>query len=158
MSLPFISAEEAAACINNGDTVATSGFTAAGTPKVVPVAIAEKARKLHEEGEPFKINLYTGASTNDYVDGTLSRANAIGIRTPYQGTPDARNGVNKQEMDYYDPHLSHMSQDLRYGFMGDIDVAIIEVTEMNPSGEIVLGAGIGMTPVFAQMAKKVILE
>ena len=158
MSLPFISAEEAAAVINNGDTVATSGFTAAGTPKVVSVAISEKARKLHEQGEPFKINLYTGASTNDYVDGTLSRANAVSIRAPYQGTQDARDGANKQEMDYYDPHLSHMSQDLRYGFMGDIDVAIIEVTEMNPSGEIVLGAGIGMTPVFAQMAKKVILE
>ena len=158
MSLPFISAEEAVACINHGDTVATSGFTAAGTPKVIPVAIAEKAKQLHEQGEPFKINLYTGASTNDYVDGTLSRSNAISKRTPYQGTPDARNGVNKLEMDYYDPHLSHMSQDLRYGFMGDIDVAIIEVTEMNPSGEIVLGAGIGMTPVFAQMAKKVILE
>ena len=158
MSLPFISAEEAAATINHGETVATSGFTAAGTPKIVPVALAERAKELHEKGEPFKINLYTGASTNDYVDGALSRANSLGIRTPYQGTPDARNSANNLEMDYYDPHLSHMSQDLRYGFMGDIDTAIIEVTEMNPSGEVVLGAGVGMAPVFAQLAKKVILE
>ncbi|MCH5229625.1 MAG: succinate CoA transferase [Muribaculaceae bacterium] len=158
MSFPFISAEEAAEQIHHGDTVATSGFTASGTPKIVPVALAEKAKKHHENGEPFKINLYTGASTNDYIDGALSRANAIAIRTPYQGTPDARNGANNYEMDYYDPHLSHMSQDLRYGFMGDIDVAIIEVTEMNPSGEVVLGAGIGLAPVFAKMAKKVILE
>lgn len=158
MSLPFITAEEAAACINHGDTVATSGFTAAGTPKKVPVALAERAKDYHEKGEPFKINLYTGASTNDYVDGALSRADAVAIRTPYQGTPDARNRANNLEMDYYDPHLSHMSQDLRYGFMGDIDVAIIEVTEMNPSGEVVLGAGVGMAPIFAKMAKKVILE
>ena len=158
MSLPFITAEEAAAQIHHGDTVAISGFTASGTPKVVPVALAKRAEEFHAKGEPFKVNLYTGASTNDFVDGYLSRANAIATRTPYQGTPDARKGANKGEMDYYDPHLSHMSQDLRYGFMGDIDVAIIEVTEMNPSGEVVLGAGVGMTPVFAQLAKKVILE
>lgn len=158
MSLPFISAEEAAAHINHGDTVATSGFTASGTPKIVPVALAERAKEFHAKGDPFKVNLFTGASTNDFVDGAMSRAKAIDIRTPYQGTPDARAGVNNGEMNYYDPHLSHMSQDLRYGFMGDIDVAIIEVTEMNPSGEVILGAGIGMAPVFAKLAKKVILE
>ena len=158
MSFPFITPEEAASHIKNGDTVATSGFTASGTPKIVPIALAKRATELHKKGEPFKIDLYTGASTNDFVDGALSRANAISKRTPYQGNLDARKGVNNGEMDYYDPHLSHMSQDLRYGFMGDIDVAIIEVTEMNPSGEVILGAGIGMTPVFAKMAKKIILE
>ena len=158
MSFPFISAEEAASHINNGDNVATSGFTASGTPKIVPVALAKRAEEFHEKGEPFKINLYTGASTNDYVDGALSRAQAVAIRAPYQGTPDTRKSVNNGEMYYYDPHLSHISQDLRYGFMGDIDVAIIEVTEMNPSGEVILGAGLGMTPTIAKMAKKIIIE
>lgn len=159
MSFPFISAEEAASHIKNGDNVATSGFTASGTPKIVTVALAERAKQLHEKGEPFKINLFTGASTNDYVDGALTRAKAIGKRAPYQSTPDTRIDVNCGEIEYYDPHLSHTSQDLRYGFMGDgIDVAIIEVTEMNPSGEVILGAGIGMTPTIAKMAKKVIIE
>ena len=158
MSFPFITAEEAASHINNGDNVATSGFTASGTPKIVTVALAERAKEIHEKGEPFKVNLYTGASTNDYVDGALSRVQAIGKRSPYQGTPDTRKSVNNGEMNYYDPHLSHVSQDLRYGFNGDIDVAIIEVTEMNPSGEVILGAGIGMTPTIAKMAKKVIIE
>lgn len=158
MSFPFISAEEAAASISNGDTVAMSGFTASGTPKVVPIALAEMAKRYHEDGNPFKINLYTGASTNDFVDGALSRADVISKRSPYQGTPDARKLANNLNIDYYDQHLSLMNQELRYGFMGDIDVAIIEVTEMSPNGEVVLGAGIGMTPVFAQMAKKVILE
>lgn len=158
MSFPFISAEEAASHVKHGDTVATSGFTASGTPKIVTRALAERANKIHEQGDPFKINLFTGASTNDYVDGALTRAKAIGMRTPYQGTPDTREGVNCGEIDYFDPHLSHLSQDLRYGFLGDIDVAIIEVTEMNPSGEVILGAGIGMTPTIAKMAKKVIIE
>lgn len=158
MSFPFISAQEAASHIENGDNVATSGFTASGTPKIVPVALAERAKQMHAEGKPFKINLYSGASTNEYVDGALSRAQAIAKRAPYQATPDTREAVNTGEIDYFDPHLSHLSQDLRYGFAGEIDVAIIEVTEMNPSGEVILGAGIGMTPTIAKMAKKVIIE
>ena len=84
MSIPFITAEEAASYIKNGDTVGFSGFTASGTPKVVTVALAKRAKELHEKGEPFKINLFTGASTNDHVDGELSRAEAINMRTPYQ--------------------------------------------------------------------------
>ena len=158
MSIPFITAEEAAAIIKNGDTVATSGFTASGTPKVVTVALAERARALHEKGEPFKINLFTGASTNDHVDGELARAEAIAKRTPYQSHPDSRKLCNRGGMNYFDTHLSHVSQDLRYGFYGPIDVAIIEVTEMSPNGECILGAGIGMTPTLAQIAKKVIIE
>ncbi|MDE5868922.1 MAG: acetyl-CoA hydrolase, partial [Muribaculaceae bacterium] len=158
MSIPFISAEEAASYIKNGDTVAFSGFTASGTPKVVTGALAERAKALHEKGEPFKINVFTGASTNDHVDGELSRADAINMRTPYQSHKDTRNLLNKGGMSYFDLHLSHLSQDLRYGFYGDIDVAIIEVTEMSPNGELILGAGLGMTPTIAQMAKKVIIE
>lgn len=158
MSIPFITAEEAAAQIKNGDNVGFSGFTASGTPKVVTVALAERAKKLHEQGEEFKINIFSGASTNDHIDGELARANAVGIRTPYQSHKDSRNLVNKGGMNYFDLHLSHLSQDLRYGFYGDIDVAIIEATEMSPNGEIILGAGLGMTPTIAMMAKKVIIE
>lgn len=158
MSIPFISAEDAAAHIKNGDNVALSGFTASGTPKLVTVAIAERAKRLHEQGEPFKINLYTGASTNEFVDGALTKAEAIAKRAPYQGTLCTRESLNRGEIDFYDPHLSHMSQDMRYGFMGDIDVAIVEVTEMNPSGEVILGAGLGMTPTIVKLAKKVIIE
>ena len=158
MSIPFITAEEAASYIKNGDNVAFSGFTASGTPKVVTVALAERAKKLHEEGKPFKINVFTGASTNDHVDGELARANAVAIRTPYQSHSDMRKSLNSAEMNYFDLHLSHLSQDLRYGFYGDIDVAIIESTEMSPNGEVILGAGLGMTPTIAQLAKKVIIE
>ncbi len=158
MSIPFITAEEAASYIKNGDNVGMSGFTASGTPKVVTVALAKRAKELHEKGEPFKINLFSGASTNDHVDGELARANAINLRTPYQSHPDSRKLCNSGDIEYFDVHLSHLSQDLRYGFYGDIDVAIIEVTEMSPNGEVILGAGLGMTPTLAMMAKKVIIE
>ncbi|MDE6041129.1 MAG: acetyl-CoA hydrolase, partial [Muribaculaceae bacterium] len=77
MAFNYITAEEAAEMIKNGDTIGLSGFTAPGTPKSITEAIAVKAQKEHEEGRPFKINLFTGASTSDHVDGILSRNNAL---------------------------------------------------------------------------------
>ena len=76
MSIPFITAQEAADFVKNGDNVGLSGFTASGTPKEVTTAIADKATAEHAKGNPFKINLFTGPSTNDYTDSALARADA----------------------------------------------------------------------------------
>lgn len=62
-SYRILSAEEGASLIPNGALVAVSGFTPAGAPKAVPRALAKRARKLHESGEPFQIRLLSGAST-----------------------------------------------------------------------------------------------
>ncbi|MBQ8774194.1 MAG: acetyl-CoA hydrolase, partial [Muribaculaceae bacterium] len=158
MALPFITAQEAAELIKDGDSLGLSGFTASGTPKVVTEALAIKAEKEHAEGRPFKVNIFTGASTNDHVDGALARANAINIRTPYQSNPDLRKRLNAHDAHYFDLHLSELAQKLRYGTYGDIDVAIIEDNEVTENGEIVLGTGIGMTPTVAMLAKKIIIE
>ena len=65
MAFNFITAEEAAQFVHHNDNVGFSGFTAAGTPKVVPVAIAQRAEAEHAAGRPFQIGVYTGASTSD---------------------------------------------------------------------------------------------
>lgn len=158
MAFPLLTAEEAAEFVKNGDNVGISGFTAVGTPKVVAPAIAAKARKEHEAGRPFKINLFTGASTNDYVDGELSRSQAVNIRTPYQSCKDTRKAINSGEIKYFDMHLSHLAQFMRYGFLGKLDVTIIEACEVSDNGEILLGASIGNTPTLAHMADKIIIE
>ena len=43
MSLPFptLTPQEAAALVNDGDTIGFSGFTPAGAAKVIPTAIAD---------------------------------------------------------------------------------------------------------------------
>jgi acyl-CoA hydrolase len=69
MSYRFISAEEAASFVNNGYNVGFSGFTPAGSPKVVTKAIAAKAISEHNAGREFKIGMITGASTGDSLDG-----------------------------------------------------------------------------------------
>ena len=158
MAFNFISAREAAELIKNGDTLGLSGFTAPGNPKLVLEAVAAKAAKEHEEGREFKVNIFTGASTNDHVDGVLARNNAINMRAPYQNTPDLRKRINSHDAHYFDRHLSEMAQEVRYGFYGDIDFAIIEAADISDSGEILLGCGVGNMPTYAPMAKKIIVE
>ena len=125
MKFPILTPEEAAELFFHDAKCGFSGFTAPGSPKVVTQAIAAKAEKLHAEGQPFKINIITGASTSDNCDGILARANAIGKRTPYQNHPDLRKRINTHDAHYFDLHLSEAAQKLRYGFFGDLDLAII---------------------------------
>ncbi len=158
MKFPILTPQEAAEYFHDGDNVGFSGFTAPGSPKVVPGAIAEKAERLHAEGKPLKINIFSGASTSDRCDGVLARANAIGIRTPYQNLPDLRKRINAHDCHYFDLHLSELAQKFRYGFYGDLDVAIIEVSDIQDDGTVVVGLGVGNVPTYAQRAKKIILE
>ncbi len=158
MRFPIITAEEAADLFFNDAHCGFSGFTAPGSPKVITQAIAAKAEKLHAKGEPFKINIITGASTSDLCDGILARANAIGKRTPYQNHPDLRKRINSHDAHYFDLHLSEAAQKLRYGFFGELDIAIIEVSDIQDDGTCVVGTGIGNVPTIAKMAKKIVIE
>ena len=130
MALKFITADEAAALVKDGDNIGFSGFTPAGCPKVVPGAIAKRAEEEHAAGRPFKVGMFTGASTGDRLDGALARAGAVKFRTPYQSNKDMRNGINAGEHPYFDMHLSMLAQELRYGFLGKIDVAIVEAADI----------------------------
>ena len=61
-------AATAAEMIQDGDILGLSGFTLAGYPKAVPSALAARAQKLHEQGQHFKVDLFSGASTGDSCD------------------------------------------------------------------------------------------
>ncbi len=158
MAIKRITAEEAAALIKHNDNVGFSGFTHAGCPKVVSVALAQRAEAEHAKGNPFKIGMFTGASTGDSIDGALARAKAVKFRTPYQTNNDMRNAINKGEMEYFDLHLSTLAQDLRYGFFGPVDVAVVEAADVTEDGEIVPTCGVGIMPTITRMAKLVIVE
>ena len=158
MKFPIISAEEAAELIHNGDNIGFSGFTYSGIPKVVPGAIAAKARREHEAGREFKVSIFTGASTGDGVDGELSRAQAIDRRTPYQNTPELRKHINNHEVHYFDLHLSELAQKFRYGTFGKMNCAIIEATSITDDGKVILGTGLGNAPTWVRLADKIIIE
>lgn len=158
MQYPFITTEEAASYIKHNDVIGIGGFSSVGTPKAVPAALAQRALAEHEKGNEFKVGLITGGSTGDQIDGALARAQAVKFRTPFQSHKDMRNAINKGEVQYFDMHLSHVAQDLRYGFLGKMDVAIIEAADITDNGELVLSTSVGITPTIAKSADKIIIE
>jgi len=149
----IVTAEEAAAIINPNDVVGISGFTPSGYPKAVPLALAARMEK-----DPFKIDLFTGASVGDECDGALTRVNGIRRRYPYQTNSDMRNALNSGKVDYVDMHLSHLAQWVRYGFFGEMDVAIVEAACVYADGSIVPTTSVGNSPTYVAQAKKVIVE
>ena len=156
-----MTAAEAAALIKNGENIGLSGFTPAGTAKAVTKELAKIAVAEHEAGREFKVGIFTGASTGQSTDGDLANAGAIKYRAPYTTNPDFRKHVNAGEIAYNDIHLSQMAQELRYGFMGEVDWAILEVCEIEDLGDkyrIYLTAAGGIAPTVARLAKRVILE
>ena len=158
MSYKFMTAAEAAHLIKNGDIVGLSGFTPAGSPKVVPAELAKIAEEKHAQGEAFKVSLLTGASTGDSCDGVLTRANAIDFRTPYTTNADFRKAVNNGLVRYSDIHLSQMAQRIRSNFFGKVNVAIIEACELSSDGRIYLTSGVGISPTIARLADIIIVE
>ena len=155
---PRLTAEEAATLISHGATVGFSGFTAAGSPKGVPRALAARARELHGRGEPFQIRVLTGASTGPSLDDALAEADAISWRAPFHSSEPLRRRINSQQCEFLDLHLSHVPQMIEFGFLGEIDVAVVEATEITGDGRVYLTTSSGISPSLLRHARKVIVE
>lgn len=160
MSLPFpiLAAEEAAELIGNGQTIGFSGFTAAGSAKAVPAALARKAKREHEAGREFKVGVLTGASTGKSLDGALAEAEAIGFRMPYQSDPTLRRQINEGKVRFVDMHLSLVPQNVRYGFMGPIHWAVVEACDLSAGGGLVLTSSVGASNTYLRLADRIIIE
>jgi succinate CoA transferase len=155
---PKLTAEEAAELIPHAALVAFSGFTAAGAAKAVSRALAARARRIHDAGQPFAIRVLTGASTGTSIDDALAEADAISWRAPYQTSVPLRQRINGGRVAFVDMHLSHLSQAVLHGFFGPVDFAVIEATEVTPDGRVYLTNSIGASPTFLQAARRVIIE
>ncbi|MDE6355439.1 MAG: succinate CoA transferase, partial [Prevotella sp.] len=161
MAYTRMTAAEGAALIKNGENIALSGFTPSGAAKAVTKELAKIAEAEHAAGREFQVGIFTGASTGQSTDGDLANAKAIRYRAPYTTNSDFRKHVNMGEIAYNDIHLSQMAQELRYGFMGQVDWAILEVCDFEECGDTcrayLTSAG-GISPTAARLAKHVILE
>ncbi len=154
----IMTAEEAAALIRPGDQIGMSGFTGSGYPKTVPVQLARRIADANFRGEKFQVSVFTGASTGPELDGALAMAGGIHLRLPYQSDPETRKRINAGEMDYMDIHLSHVAQFVEYGFLGKLDVALIEVTAVLEDGRLIPSSSIGNNKTWIDQARRVILE
>ena len=158
MMYPVMSAEEAARLIKNNDTVGIGGFSSVGVPKAVPAALAKYAVAEHEAGREFKVGLVTGGATGPAIDTDMALAHAVKFRTPFQSNKDMRGAINSGEVQYFDCHLSMIGQDVHYGFLGKLNVAIVEASEITPEGNLILSTSVGISPTLLKVADKVIVE
>ena len=152
----IVSADKAAELVCDGMNVGVSGFTPSGYPKKTTIALAKAIR----EGKKCRINIWSGASVGPEIEEELAAVDGIGMRMPYYAASNKsmKEGINCGKIDYLDLHLSHFAQQIDYGFYGDVDVAIIEVAAINQDGSLVLGPGIGNSPMLLKHAKHVIIE
>ncbi len=155
---PFLSADEAAAFIKDRDTIGFGGFTAAGACKVIPLAIAARAKVEHAAGRPFQLGVITGASTGRSLDGALAAAEAIAWRTPYQSDPTLRKAINEGKTRFFDLHLSAVQPTVRSGVLGKVNWAIIEASDVKADGTITLSTSVGAANTFVRMAERVLIE
>ena len=151
-------ADAAAALIEPGSTVGLSGFTGSGYPKAVPLALARIIDHHHAAGDPFRVRVWTGASTGPELDGALARADGIEFRLPYNSDPHARERINRGEMEYFDMHLSQVAPMAWQGFLGPLDTAVIEVSGVLPDGSLVPSSSVGNNKTWLDRASRIILE
>ncbi len=145
---------EAARLIRNGMTLACSGFTSCGYPKVVPLALAKRIKG----GAPIKINLITGASVGEELDEELASVGGIARRYPYQTGEVINRAINDGAVMYHDIHLSRVPEQVRCGFLGHLDMAVIEATAILEDGSIIPTTSVGASPTFVSEADGIIVE
>ena len=151
-------AEAAAELITPGCTIGMSGFTGSGYPKSVPMALAARMEREHAAGHPFRVKVWTGASTGPELDGALARANGVELRLPYNSDPIAREKINRGEMEYFDMHLSQVAPMAWQGFLGPLDVAVVEISGIRADGGLIPSSSVGNNKTWLDRADKVILE
>jgi len=150
----IVNPQKASSWIKNGMTIGFSGFTG-GDAKAIPAALAERVK---EEEKPFKIKVFTGASTSPAVDAILAEARIVELRLPYQSEKKMNRLINDGSVKYVDQHLSHTAELIRSGALPPIDFAILEAVAITEEGHIVPTSSVGNSNIFAQYAKEIIIE
>lgn len=146
-------ADEAAKLIRPDDIVAVSGFTPAGYPKAVPLALAKRMEREH-----FQVALYAGASIGDEIDGALARVHGISRRISYQTNADLRREINEGQVAFADYHVSVFSQMLHEGFLQHPDIVVVEAAAITEDGDLVPTTSVGTISAMIDVCQKVVVE
>jgi len=92
------------------------------------------------------------------LDGALAMVDGIEMRLPYQSDPTCRKRINAGEMEYIDIHLSHVAQFVWGGFLGKLDIAVVEVAGVTEDGLLIPSSSVGNNKTWLDQADKIILE
>ncbi|ORJ60464.1 acetyl-CoA hydrolase/transferase C-terminal domain-containing protein [Geothermobacter hydrogeniphilus] len=155
-----MTAQDCIPFFKNGMNIGWSGFTPAGYPKEVPIALADHVEKNGLQGTT-KYNLFVGASAGAETEDRWASLDMMDRRWPYQTGKNIAKGINTGKIRMGDKHLGHFAQDVGYGFYtenGRMDIAIIEVSAVTEEGGLVPTSSCGIVPELVRVADKIILE
>ena len=153
-SFPVLTAAEAASMIRHGETVGFSGFTPAGAPKAIPLALADCANLEHAASREFQIGVLTGASTGPSLDGALAKAGAIRFRTPIRPTTTCATASIRGRP----PSAICTSMMPQVLTASPSELGEIEACYVTAGGGIVLTSAVGTASTFCNHADKILIE
>lgn len=146
-ALPITSADEAASVVDNGMTVAITGFGSVGYPKSVPPALDD-----HES-----LTILSAGSVGGEIDETLVKSGTIDRRAHFQSRPAIRDAINVGDIAFFDRHVSQFGDELRFNGGLDVDVAIIEAVAVGEDW-FIPSTSIGHAPSIIRAADQLVLE
>ena len=146
-------AEQAAASIGDGMTVAMSGYAMAGYPKAVVEALVRRK----QSGEDLSFKLITGANV-PWLDETLGAERIITRRAPMLASRTLAAQANDGSLSYVEQQMSKMPRLLRNSSFGQIDIAVVEALGFDEHGDLIPSSSVGMTHHLTDAADEIIVE
>jgi acetyl-CoA hydrolase len=160
-SIPRFTAEEAAALINDGSTLACSGYAAIGAAKAVPRALAERIRAARQRGEQLSVRTCAGLKIGEADDSQSHREGALwsdehasDAETFGQVRPGFINAAEAEAL----TRAGWLPASPAGGLPRQIDFAVVEAIDAVRDGRIYLTTSSGATPAILARARKILIE
>jgi succinyl-CoA:acetate CoA-transferase len=149
----MVTAEQAADSIQDGMTIAMSGYAMAGYPKAIVEALIQRK----QNGESLSVNLITGANV-PWLDEKLGTEQIISRRVPMCASRTLAAQANNGSLRYVEQQMSKMPRLLRNGSFGKIDIAVVEALGFDENGDLIPTSSVGMNHHLMNAADGIIVE
>ncbi len=134
--------------------IGTGGSLSSGYPISFFRALSGRSAS---EGS-LKIDIWSGAPLGPEIDGSLVEAGVVQIRLCHQANPIMAKAINRGEIRYADMGPYIFANQVRYGFFGGLDLAVIEAVQVTEEGGIIPSTCVADCPTLVQVAKRVVVE
>lgn len=148
-----MTAAEAALLFRDGMLVATSGSTM-GYPKATFQALSERIKR---QGG-IRIDLLCTGPLSSEIEDDLVDAGGIRTRIGVVGSEKLRAAVNRGEVRFVEGRGSHLPLQVRRGWFGPVDMAVVEAVGLTREGNIIPATTVYDSSEWIDAASGVIVE
>lgn len=137
-------------------TLAFGGMGGQSVPKAFTNSLARLSGKMDFNN----LTLFTGGGGTEGFEKAISSLNIV-RRYYYLSGESFRKKVNSGSVKLFDYWVSEYSRNLREGYFsryGPIDLAVIEISEIDADGHIIPSLSVDSSTALIQASKKVVLE